>query len=269
MGKAVHHVILFIWILSVTLTCVSLACASSDLNFDILASNNPPFNYQDENGKVRGIAIDVLKRIVARIDTPITLSDIQIITWARAVHRTSTESNHILLSPARTLKREDMFAWVGPLHSFKMGLIARKDKHIDIRSVEDLKGFNIGVIRGSAPAHILEDKFSIPKQHMTELAKDDQLFLMLERGRVDLVPRGAMSAAYWFDKLDMDSDEFEMVYVLKEVDLYIALSPHTDEHLIHELNLELHKLKREHKDGKSEYQEIIARHIHGGPIHIR
>lgn len=269
MGKAVHHVICIIVLLSALLTGSWCAHAASGETFDILASNNPPFNYQDDHGQVQGIAIDVLKLILKRVDPPVTLSDIQIINWARAVHRTWTESNHILLSPARTPKREDMFTWVGPLHSFKLGLIARKAKHVTINDAEDLQRYNIGVIRDSAPAHILEDRFGISKSQMTELPKEEQLFLMLQRDRVDLIPRGAMSAAYWFDKLDMVGDKYEMVYVLKEVDLYIAFSPGTSPDLIDALNRELHKIKQGDGDGTSEYRQIIARHVHGAPLLVR
>lgn len=242
---------------------------AADHSFHVLASNNPPFNYQNEDGVVQGIAIDTLKAIIKESELQITLSEVSVINWARAVHETTSKPLHILLSPARTAKRESQFKWVGPLHPFKMGLIARKDKDIRIESVDDLKKWNIGVIRDSAPIQILKNTYGINPEDMIKLAGDDQLFLMLERGRVDIIPRGAMSAAYWMDRLRLDANEYEMVHVLKEVDIYLGFSPSTSPELIDRLNQALKRLKKKRADGTSGYDRIVQRHIHGADIHIR
>lgn len=238
-------------------------------DFEVFASNNPPFNYQLEDGEVGGIAVDILKAVMERAYMPISQEQISIINWARAVEYTWTQPYKILLSPARTPKREDMFAWLGPLHSFQLGLIARKDANIRIKNPEDLGKYRIGVVRDSAPAHILEDRFNIPSSDMTQLPTGEQLFLMLERERVDMVPRSRMSASFWLEKFKLNPADYEMVYVLKELDLYIAFSPMTDPDLIHRLNLELVRLKADRPDGTSEYEEILRRHVHGMPVALQ
>lgn len=252
----------------IVLVAWSASFADPGHGFHVLASNNPPFNYQDDTGVVRGISVDVLKTIMERAYRPVDRENIQVINWARAVHKTTHEPNYALLSPARTPKRESMFAWVGPIHSFTLGLIARKARKIRIDGPDDLKYYAIGVIRDSAPAHILEDKYNLKAKDMHPLANDDQLFRMLDRGRVDLVPRGAMSATYWLERVGLNPDDYEMVHVLKKLDLYIGLSPGTDPDLVHRLNLELTKMKRPGPDGTSEYEDIVQRHIHGAPLKV-
>jgi len=230
--------------------------------FQVYASNNPPFNYQGADGNVQGIAVDVLKTIMERIDIPVDLSHISIINWPRAVYTTTSTPNHILLSPARTPQREDSFAWVGPLHSFRLGLFARKDMNIVINETNDLQKIHIGVIRDSAPSQILVDQFGVDPKDMTDLSTDNQLFLMLQRRRVDAIPRAEMSAAFWMGRLGLKPENYEMVYVLKEIDLYIALSPMTDPKLIRHLNNELIHLKTLRPDGSSQYTDIVNHHLH-------
>lgn len=235
-------------------------------SYTVFASNNPPFNYLAEDGSVQGIAVDVLKVLMERSHMPLGGDCISVINWARAVDKTMHESNCILLSPARTPKREHLFSWVGPLHSFQLGLVARKSQHTRIVSPDDLKEFVYGVIRDSAPADILERQYQIPEDLIKPLSNEDQLFKMLERGRVDMVPRGRLSASYWLDRLKLNPADFEIVYTLKELDLYIAFNPMTNPELIQRLNLELRKLKQIKVGGTSEYQKIVNRHIHGGLI---
>lgn len=252
---------LFLLTLALFLCSTYLSQGASAQGFTVFASNNPPFNYTAEDGTVQGIAVDVLKLIMERTYYPIDQADISIINWARALDKTMYEPNHILLSPARTPKRDIMFSWVGPLHSFKLGLIARKNHHVSINDPADLRRYKVGVIRDSAPIHILENQFHVPQDTMTELAGDEQLFRMLDRGRVDLIPRGQMSASYWIKRLQLPMSRFEFVFMLKELDLYLAFSPMTDPLLIQELNRELKKLKHIRPDGSSEYQEIVSRHL--------
>lgn len=264
----VHSIFISLMLLMLGAFCILMSAVPS-LAFQIYASNNPPFNYQDDKGDVQGIAVDILKTLMERTYKPVHQGDISIINWARAVEYTWTTDNKVLLSPARTPKREDMFAWVGPLHSFKLGLIARKDSMIRIESPEDVKKYKIGVIRESAPAQILQRQFGVPLTDMTELAKDEQLFLMLDRGRVDLIPRGVMSASFWLERLGKNPDDYEMVYVLKELDLYMGFSPSADPELIHRLNLEFMRMKEDRPDGTNEYYDIIHRHVHGEPVEVR
>lgn len=250
------------------LISVSIAATSNE-SFHVYISDNPPFNYQDENGIAQGIAVDVLKIIANRSGIDVSFSADSFINWPRAIQYTTNNPNNILLSPARTPQREEMYKWVGPLSQLNIGLIALKDRNILIRTRKNVIDHNIGVIRDSAPIQILRNEFGVKDNELTILSNDEQLFLMLSSGRVDLIPRGALSAIFWMNRLGLSPKQYEMVYVLKELELYIAFSPTTDPVLIQQLNDELLRIKRKRSDGSSEYQDISTNHTQGHHIDIR
>ena len=57
--------------------------------------------------------------------------------------------------------------------------------------------------------------------------------------------------------MGLNTDEHEMVYVLKKLELYMAFGQAMDPILIQRLNDELQKLKKKRSDGSSEYLDIV------------
>lgn len=242
-----------------TVTCLSLVpmltLAQGIGSFEIMTENNPPFNFQD-NGKMKGISTEILQNIFKANGRTINSADIKILPWPRAYKTVSTNANKILFSMARTEQREKMFKWVGPLYHLTIGLIANKQKNFVINSVADLADYKIGSVPKGAPEQLLikagfdESKLDKKSSPITNLKK-------LNVDRLDMFVFNVPAAKYMMNQLGMNPNDYEMVYALKKVDLYIAFSKATGDKIINTLQASLDKLKKKGSNGKSQYDMIV------------
>lgn len=245
----------------------SSLCFAGDMK--VYVGSVPPFTIVGPRGEVTGAAVDVVSRIMELAGSPIDVAKIKHINWARAVEETETQPDSMIFCMAKTPQRESKFKWVGPIAHLKLGLIARTNASISIEGPDDLKKYEIGAIRNSAPAQILEKGFGIYQEDMTLLPNDLLQFKMLNEGRVDLITQADTAAPSWIKELGFRQEHFEMVYVLKKLDLYLALNRETSDDLVSKAQSELQKLK-ETEDGKpSWYDLIMQRYLFEGPIALR
>jgi len=86
----------------------------------------PPFQFE-ENGKLKGVSVDIVKAIQQKINDN---SKIKVYPWNRAYKLTLKKPNYALFSTLRTKERENKFKWIGPLATMK--LVFFKNKNSDI-----------------------------------------------------------------------------------------------------------------------------------------
>lgn len=249
--------------------CTAVSASAQSQEYVVNSSTLPPFSFQDAEGVAQGISVDVLLKIMSMQGQVIKREDIGFIAWPRAMERTKNESNHILLSPARTPERERLFKWVGPVHSLKLGLIARKDSSLNIKTAADLVGLKIASIRDSAPIAILKEKFGVLDEDIIQVTDDKQQMAMLDLGRVDLVTHVDMAVPVFMTEMGLDAELFEMVHVLRDLELYIAFNPQADDLFIERLNKSLEQIKAIRADGRSYLGDIVAGYVAGGPMPVR
>jgi polar amino acid transport system substrate-binding protein len=235
---------------------------------EVYAASTPPFSYFDDLGVAQGISVDILLEMSRLVGYPLRREDIRYVAWPRAVANTRSHPGAILLTPARTPGREGDFTWIGPVHSLRLGLIAKKSKHIRIAGAADFQGLRISSIRNSAPIHYLNVRYGLTENDLTIVTNDEQQMSMLERERVDLITHGDFAAAFHANKLGMNPADFEMVDVLQMLDLYIAFNPETDPELLRRMREAFTALHAPRADGGSLYKDILARHLDGGGIAV-
>ncbi len=213
--------------------------------FSIHTEEMPPYNYKKDE-KVRGLSTLFLERIMMQNKTPINVSKIHLTSWSRAYKDTLKNENGILYSAARTPEREGLFKWVGPIDRMQIGLIAKKSKNIKINSVQDLNKYKIGTMSATAAEHMLLnlgveeknlDRFSYIESQLKKLAAD----------RVDIVAFSYQAMKFLLEKLELKPDEYELIYTLKEVELYYAFNKKSDDKLIENLNNIIIKLNSDKK----------------------
>lgn len=235
-------------------------------DFTVYVGTVPPFTQLNEDGIVSGAAVDVVTTIMERAGIPVDPEKFRPISWARAVEDTETTPHTMLFCVARTPQREQRFKWVGPIASLNLGLVGAKSRRIVINAPDDIKMYQIGAIRNSAPVHIMKKQYGISDDHLTLLATDKLQFKMLEQGRVDLIAQADTAAPSWIKELGMDQSDFEMVYVLKHLKLFIAFNKTTDDAVIAKLQAELDAMKKPAANGVSEYGRIMKRYLEHGAI---
>ncbi|WP_161625361.1 substrate-binding periplasmic protein [Maridesulfovibrio hydrothermalis] len=227
----------------------------------IYQCNLPPFNYQSETGQPTGIAVDVLVEIMNTAGCSVDLSKIKNVPLARSLRCIAASNSSILFSVAKTPKREKSFKWVGPIYNLKLGLISKKSRHIIINDKQDISKYKIGVIRESAPYSILTKEYGVPKKKLTLLTTDVQQFKMLNRGRVDLITQSNTGAPSMIRDAGLNLSDFEMSYVMMDLDLYFCLSKNFSDEFVGKLQQALKRIKTKGPDGTSTFDKIIARHL--------
>lgn len=226
-----------------------------------------PFNYK-EHGKYKGIAVDILELLAKRTGHP--LDEITAIAWARAVEDVQSGApGMVVFSLVRTEERESHYAWVGPIGTLRLGLVAHKGRGITVHTPHDLNSYHIGVIRNSAPVSLLKEVLGPDTTAIKPLLSNEIQFRMLEAGRVDLITQSSSAAPRIMRSMGMEPADYEMVYVLRNLDLYLAFSPKTPPEAIEAFQKELDAIRKPATDGACEYDEIVSHHLGGGgPIEL-
>jgi len=235
-------------------------------DFQLLCGNLIPLNYKNAHGDAEGSSVEILEQIMSKARAPVCAKHCRFEPLARALADLDEKPDTVFMSMAMTEQRKQRYKWVGPIYSMKLSLIARKDKHIRITAPADLERYVIGVIRESAPAQILVNHYGISGKNFVELSRDTQQFGMLKKGRVDLITHTDISAPLVLEHMGLSPEEFEMVFVLKSIDLYFAFNRQTGDALINRPQSELNAMKEVRVDGGSLYMDILCRHGQGCPL---
>lgn len=241
-------------------------CFADDFRF--MTDSFPPFNFKSDSNGIRGITADSLVIIMNRSGFDVSHKDIEIMPWVRAHKITEKGPKAVLFSVARTATRENLFKWVGPIHSINIGFIAAKSADIKIRQDSDLKQYRIGTVRGSAPEQIAKKKTNLTQEDLFSLAKPEQIIEMFKLGRLDLIIHTNIFLSHLLESHGLSPDDFEMIYQLMTLDLYIAFSPDTEDSLIARLQSELDKMKKKKPNGLSEFDLLIRQYLKGEKINI-
>ncbi len=215
------------------------AMATEVSKLTYLTEEYPPFNFE-ENGKLKGIAVDLLNEVWAKMGIP--EQKIQLLPWARAYKMVQKESNTVLFSTTRSIEREDLFKWVGPIKSNPIGFIARKDSKIKINSIDDAKKYKLGTVREDYCETVLKNKgFDINKLDRT--AKLTTNLKKLKNKRIDLVVNSVEGTFLEMEQNGINTSDYESVGILSDVALYYAFNKDTPDEIIAKFQNALNSLE--------------------------
>lgn len=193
----------------------------------------PPFNYL-EDGKPAGYSVEVARCMFERSGVAHT---IDVVPWARAYAAALDTPGVVLFTTARTAEREALFRWIGPIaprHVYLFKLKRRAD--IQVRSLDDVRKYVVGVIRDQASEQILLARgFEKGRNLDYTLAGINQL-KKLEAGHIDFITGTEVSTMYYARANGFDPAMLERSLLLSdEGAYYIAVSKATDEALFRRL----------------------------------
>lgn len=216
---------------------VNLASAAGP-ELQVITESAPPISFIDARGNLSGLAVEVVQAIQKEIGFH---AEIQLMPWARGYHELTTRPNVALFPTTRTLARENLFHWVGPVFTTRWIMYARKGSGLHITCLEDAKSIDrIGVYRGDARAQLLRDNgfdnLDIADRQELNLAK-------LLGGRVDAILYSDLTLKNFLAKTDTDPEQIEAVFEVGSRDLYIAFSLDSDPEIIHAWQAVLDRLE--------------------------
>lgn len=221
-----------------------IACAA---DLTLYVGDNPPFN-SFVNAHPDGMAVDVMTELLKRAQLTAEHKDFP---WVRALSTVQFKPNHCAYTVGRIPERETRFHWIGPIASVKGTLFGLRERNLQIKSLDDAKKLSVGDVRQGANAIFLESKGFVLDYANTE----DQNLRKLLAGHIDLYPGTSFSAREIAQRLQIDPQRIQALYVFNQVDLYLACNLETPASLIDKLNIALDSMRSDKK-----LQQINARY---------
>lgn len=201
-----------------------------------------PFNYQDEAGHARGIAVDLLIKAASNLEGTVEPDQIAFMPWARSYRTLKDTKNTALFVMVKTPTRATHFHFAGPIAPIRLSIIAPKASSLKALNKDDLNNHKIGVVRDDIGHHRLID-IGIDEDTMVLASFADQLIRMLENGRVDAIAY-VEDVAYWnMSQLGINSNDYEVVLELYEDSVWFAFNKESDQHLIDTFQAEIDRLR--------------------------
>jgi polar amino acid transport system substrate-binding protein len=218
-----------------------LCYAQADV-FRVYTEQNPPFNYHEKSG-VGGESTKLLKELFAKSGDTIENDTIHLVPWTRAYRDVIHQERSMLYSTVRTQEREHLFAWVGPIGKIRLGVVAKKKNKITLQTLRSGHPSRLGTIIDTGAEHLLLkkgfalndlDRFNSVASQLNKLKND----------RLDAVAFNIDAIFQTLKEIGCNSDEYEVVSMLQENDLYFAFNKQTDAKTIENLNQLLKNIPR-------------------------
>lgn len=223
-------------------------------DFLFLSEHNIPFSFSEREND-RGIAIELLDEILKITNSHETTDNIDFFPWARAYRMVQGNPGTVLFPMARTESRETQFKWVGPIYKLQIGVIARKDAGITIGNVQDLHKYSIGTVRDGAPEQLLIEK-GVEKEHLDQAVSIELNLKKLAFGRINLIAYNVPSSMYTLKMMGENPDDYEVVYVIKDLGLYYGFHKSTEDPVIQEMQQALDLIKE-----SGSYDRIVSKYL--------
>lgn len=187
-------------------------------SLEVVAVDEPPANFVDEEGASAGIAVDVLKAMQQALGET---SGISFMPEARAINISRNEPNVILLSISRTPFREEHYHWIGPVLK-KNWLVYTKKGNEQVSNIDTLKQLGrLGVVRGDVREEwLVNRKFN----NLHSVTRHEQNLQMLLRGRTDAIVYEQFGMIYLAESLGLSMSAFSSGLAINQSDVYIAMS---------------------------------------------
>ena len=223
----------------------------------LLTEENPPFNYTDK-GRLAGSGADVVVEMAKRARLDATT---EILPWDAAFVRAQAVRETCLFSTARLPNRERLFTWVGPIAFDVWVIYGRADFPGSVGTLADLKPWRVGGVDRDAKVEFLHDN---ALTNVRAIADDrmNPARLFLPAGHPDHIDLwiAGIFAARELAKAAKVADLVKLVYVVRELPLYLACSPTTSPATIKALNAALESVKADGTLGRisGEYERRFA-----------
>jgi polar amino acid transport system substrate-binding protein len=196
-----------------------------------------PSSMQDSDGQVIGIATDKVRAALERAGLGYT---IELLPWKRAYAAARTRPDACVYSTTRTPEREALFKWVGPTDSAEWVLMARADRRIGLRTLEDARPYRIGTYNGDARDAYLRSRGFRVDPAPFDLVNPRKLLL----GRIDLWAAALRAGSPVLEQNGWNG-RIVPVLVFNRLDVFLACNRAVPDGVITRLNDAFASLERD------------------------
>lgn len=224
---------------------------SSKTPLVLLTEEYPPITYTGSDGKVTGIATEVVAEIMKRLQINY---EIKLVKWDDAYAQALNNPNVVLFSTERTEKRENLFNWVGPVGTNITYFYAKKDSNLQISNLDTAKKVaKIATCSSWFTEQYLKDQGFTNLESFTD-PKDDVNALVNKQ--VDLSVFTDMTIGNLVKDTGYSMSDIKPLYKLMETQFFIAISKGTSKYIVSNWQDAFLDLKNEGK-----LAEIYAKYV--------
>lgn len=229
--------------------------------FTYLTEDYAPFNYS-EDGKLTGIAVDILDSLFTRLDLSINRSAIGISEWATAYDKVLSTPRTMLFSMVKTSERTGLFKWVGPIATQTDIAVSLSQSGFELNEVTDLNNYFTGVVEGSGSVEILMNHGVLRANIIIYSNMADLYKALVVNKEVQFISTAQANHKKTFPALGYSSAEFAVPFAIHSEDLYYAFNIETADEMIADFQNQLNHFKSDiTDDGITEYAKILSRYF--------
>jgi polar amino acid transport system substrate-binding protein len=234
---------------------------SSAEHLEYITEQFPPFNFP-EDGMLKGISVDLLDRMLSRMDIELNRSSIRLSEWSVGYQTALNENNTVLFSTGRLAERESLFKWVGPISPINVVLFVMKDRAVTIDAPPDLNKYKVGVIRDSAE-RLQAIKAGLDPQNLIVKNDSDEIIKLLQNGTIDAWAYPEIPGIWLLNRFGIKPGQYKTVYDLGgDFELYYAFNKQMQDSLVHAFQSALNQTKQEEDmNGVSDYAKILYKYL--------
>jgi polar amino acid transport system substrate-binding protein len=220
----------------------------------------PPYNYI-ENGQIKGVSVELLSAITQKLGAQANTDQINLAAWTDGYQAALTQNNAVLFSTVRLPERENLFKWAGPICTYQYALFSGWDRTTAVNSTAELKNYKIGVITDDAAIPLLLAS-GVDRSQLVNETSAAVLIEKLAHGTIDFWCYPEEVGRYISKQETGNYYAFNVVYRLKQVDLYYAFSTSTPDSTVNAFQVAINELKSEKDNrGFSNYDMILGQYI--------
>ncbi len=207
-----------------------------------LHSDWPPFEYASPDGETTGYTVEIVKAMQKLVDVD---STIELHNWNRAYQTALKHPNYAVFTMARTNQREPLFYWVGPIAEREIYLWKLKSrKDIQVKTLEDVKEYRVGTVRGEAGEQQLLSKGFKYDVNIHSVENQTRNFLLLFNDRIDFFYGLELTTIFILRKEGYDPYEVEKTVLLSGGQgYYIGFNRETPFHIVQQFSDALQTIK--------------------------
>ncbi len=185
-----------------------------------------PVSYED-NGIAKGFAVDLVNQLQASMGTHYP---VEVLPWARGFSIASSTPNVMLFATSVDEERRKQFDFVGPILTSNISLYTKAEDTIEINSIEEVKRAGlIGAYRGSLGEGVLR-RAGVDQLLIASFPLQNAKQLM--RGRVRFWCQADIAVTSLLSEIGIKPERVKPVFLLSEIDLYLAFSKGTSDSVI-------------------------------------
>jgi len=206
----------------------------------LITENFPPLNFVGKDGTATGRSTAIVRGILMRLGQT---ANIEVLPWADGYNLALNTTNVALFSTARTLSRDPLFKWVGPIGSFEKAFYASANSTFAISGLDSARNVgSICVVKDDARQQMLSERGFT---NLVLSASDEKCIIDLVAGKTDLWFGSTDSEPFSTYIAGVDSNNLKLAYVVETNEIFIAFSKSTPDETVMKWQTALDEMKRD------------------------